>query len=181
MLTLNLLPEQYKKEYEFEKRKRFIVFSLVSFGMIFLVFLALLFFTYAFLSIHKRSLQEALAVQRSTDIIKRVATLEKEVQQANSKISSVFQLNSSIRKAAPILDNLSKINIPGLYFTSITFDNDTRKVVINGYASRRELVLKLEKELSNNKMVKVGSLESPIQNILHSRDINFKFEFVVND
>ena len=89
MLTLNLLPEQYKIEYNFEKRRRFIVAVLLSLCVILIIFNALMFATYVFLKTQNQALSGALVFQNSEDDAKRLSSLEKNVAVLNGKIVKV--------------------------------------------------------------------------------------------
>ena len=57
MLTLNLLPEQHKREYALEIKTRFAVFVFISLAAILVVFIALLFSAYLYLRIQVNSME----------------------------------------------------------------------------------------------------------------------------
>lgn len=177
MLTLNLLPEQNKRDYALEIKMRFAVFILISLAVILAIFTALLFFVYIYLGIQTNSMKESLANQRTSSNAEPMLALEKDIKSFNAKINVVAKARSKIFPAAPALESIALLIKPGAYLKSVSLDNETGLVSIAGFAVTRDLVLDLKDSLSSSGFVKQGSVQDPIQNILKDKKIDFTFTF----
>lgn len=175
MLTLNLLPEQYKYEYRFEKKKRFFVFVILSCSSVMALFAALLVSVYLFLQIQEKSLKETFEIQQSAQYVRHASDLEKEVNAANVKIDALEKARKQMFPVSPALDRLTALIKPGLYLENFSLRSAGREVSMSGFAESRDLVLELESLLASNEIVESGSVYSPIRNILKNKDINFTF------
>ena len=177
MLTLNLLPEQYKREYALEIKTRFAVFVFISLAVISAVFIALLFSVYFYLKIQVNSMEESLANQRTAANAKPILSLEQDIRALNGKISIVAKARSEISPVAPALEKLALLIKQGAYLKSVSLDNKTGMVSIAGFAATRDLVLGLKGDLVSSEFVKSDSIQDPIQNILKDKKIDFTFTF----
>lgn len=177
MLTLNLLPEQYKKAYIFEIRMRFVVFIFISLAVILVILAALLFSTYLFLKIQTNSFRDSLEAQKKAASAQPIASLEKDIKSLNAKISSLEKAKSEIFPVAPALEKISFLIKRGAYLKSVSLDNETNKVALMGFAATRDLVLNLNSDLLSSDFVKSESVQNPIQNILKDKKIDFSFNF----
>ena len=177
MLTLNLLPEQYKIEYNLEKRRRFIVAILLSLCVILIIFNALMFATYVFLKTQNQALSGALVFQNSEDDAKRLSSLEKNVAALNGKIAKVTKAKNEDFNIADLLEKISEISGRESYLETVSIDSISGQVNIGGFAKDRSAVLELNDALLKSEFVSEGSLLNPIQNILKSKDITFVFNF----
>lgn len=177
MLTLNLLPQQYKHEYAFEKKKRFTVFLCIFISSIFILFNALLFSTYLFLTIGEKAARDTIDAQQSTDIIKRLTGIEKDIKAANAKIGTLMGAHEVIIPIAPIVEKTAGLIGEGAYAESISLDALTGAVSMTGFAATRDAVLAIAKRLSESDFVDPHSVKNPVKNILKEKDIDFTFSF----
>ncbi|MBI1754970.1 hypothetical protein HY250_00775 [Candidatus Azambacteria bacterium] len=177
MLTLNLLPERYKVEYLFEKKKRFLVFFGISLCLILSVLCALLFSTYLFLVISQKSLAATLEARRQAEVSTRLEAIKEEIQGLNTKIGTVKSAKKGVVFFGPTLEKIIVLVEPGVYLKNISFDAKTKIVNVLGFADTREKVLLLSVALSAGDFVLPNSLISPIANILKEKDIDFSFTF----
>ena len=129
MLTLNLLPEQYKIEYNFEKRRRFIVAVLLSLCVILIIFNALMFATYVFLKTQNQALSGALVFQNSEDDAKRLSSLEKNVAVLNGKIVKVTKAKNEDFNVIGLLEKISEISGHGSYLETVSIDNISDRLI----------------------------------------------------
>ena len=177
MLTLNLLPEQYKREYALEIKTRFAVFVFISLAVILAVFIALLFSAFFYLRIQVNSMEESLVSQRTAANAKPMLSLEKDIKALNAKIGITAKARSDIFPVAPALEKIALLIKQGAYLKSVSLDNKTGAVNIAGFASTRDLVLDLKGDLVSSEFVKPDSIQDPIQNILKDKKIDFTFTF----
>lgn len=182
MLTLNLLPQQYKHEYAFEKKKRFTVFLCIFISSILALFNALLFSTYLFLTIGEQAAHDTIEAQQSTDIVKRLTDIEKDIRAANTKIGTLVNAENEIVLVAPIMEKTAGLIGEGAYMKSAALDASSKNVNITGFAETRSAVLAIAKRLSESDFVDAQSIKNPVKNILKESGIDFTFSFTfLND
>lgn len=180
MLTLNLLSEQYKRAYAFEIKIRFAVFFCVSLLAIFVIFTGLLFSVFVYLKIQTKSIEDNLDAQKKALAAQPVFSLERDIKNLNVKIGALSKARSEIFPLAPALERISSLIKQGAYLKSFSIDNKTGMVSIMGFATDRDLVLRLNDDFSSDNMIAKDSVQSPIQNILKERKIDFTFTFQLN-
>ena len=178
MLTLNLLPQQYKHEYAFEKKKRLTVFLCIFISLILTVFNAFLFSTYLFLSIGEKATHDAIKAQQSTDIVKRLTDIEKEIRSANTKIGTLANAEKEIIPIAPVVEKTALLIGEGAYMKSISLDAASKNMAITGFSETRSAVLAIAKRLSESDFADTQSVKNPVKNILKESDIDFTFSFM---
>ncbi len=179
MLTLNLLPEYYKKEYLFEKKRRFSVFFGVSLCGIFLVFCALLFSTYLFLVIQEKSFRSSLDARNVAEASQRLDAVKKEINALNKKVSALKAVKNEIDPVAPVLEKISLLIEPGVFVEGLSLDAEAGMASISGFSETRERVLSLASALAGSDFARPDSLRSPIQNILKEKGVQFSFTFLL--
>jgi len=179
MLTLNLLPEQYKEEYRFERKKRLIVSVGISLSLIFFVCNALLASTYVFLTIYQKSFEDGLEARQTSEVAVRLAEVKKSIRTLNTNVALLQGMRGEIFPVAPILERISLLVKPGIYVRTLSFDAVSKTVQLAGFAQTREGVLELADALSGSDFVLPGSLESPVKNILKEEEIEFTFTFQI--
>lgn len=180
MLTLNLLPEQYKRAYAFEVKMRFAVFFCVSLLAIFLIFTGLLLSVFVYLKIQTKSIEDNLAIQKKISADQPASSLERDIKNLNTKIGALSKARSEIFPLAPAIERIASLIKQGAYLKSFSIDNKTGMVNIMGFATDRDLVLRLNDDLSFDNMIAKDSVQNPIQNILKERKIDFTFTFQLN-
>lgn len=177
MLTLNLLPNHYKHEYVFEKKKRFTVFLCIFISLILVFFNALLFSTYLFLSINESAVKDAIGAQQSTDIVKRLTDIEKDIRAANTKIGTLVNAEKEIIPIAPIVEETTKLVGDGAYMKTLSLDAASKNVNFTGFADARSAVLAIAQRMAKNDFVDPQSIKNPVKNILKESEIDFTFSF----
>lgn len=179
MLTLNLLPQHYKEEYLFEKKRRLTVFFGISLCLIMVVFCALLFSTYFFLVIQKKSFSASLDARKATEASRRLSEVKKEISAFNKKIGILKIAQAGINPLAPVLEKIAFLVEPGVFVESLSLNAETKAISVSGFSETRERVLSLAAALAQSDFVLAGSLQSPIQNILKEKGVHFSFTFVL--
>lgn len=177
MLTLNLLPQHYKYEYAFEKKKRFMVFLCIFISLILVLFNAFLLSTYLFLTIGEKAAHDTIEAQQSTDIVKRLTDIEKDIRAANTKIGTLVNAEKEIVLVAPVVEKTAALITEGAYMKSLSLDASSKNVSITGFAGTRSAVLAIAKRLSESDFVDAQSVKNPVKNILKESDIDFTFSF----
>lgn len=181
MITLNLLPESYKIEYAFERKRRLIIFTIVVLCAIVLVFNTLLFSTYLYIRVWNSSAVGELEKQKSEESVKRIDEMESNVKNTNAVIETLVLVKKDITVAGPALEQMALLIKPGVYLKSIALNASDGVVNLTGFSKSRELVLDLETALNHSDFVVPGSVRSPITNIFTSKNIDFSFTFKVKN
>ncbi|MBI3671316.1 hypothetical protein HY249_00780 [Candidatus Azambacteria bacterium] len=177
MITINLLPEEYKKEYNLEKARRFSVFVFLSLYFIILIFIALLFGADIFLKTEMKYWVDNIENEKSTEKVKQVLGLEDNIKVANDKISIIQKAQEEHINAFEVLLSVSPLISDSVYLQNLTINSDLKKVSMSGFSLTRDEVLKLEGLLKSDAFVRKDSVASPRSNILKKSDIDFSFSF----
>ena len=179
MLTLNLLPEQYKEEYRYEKRKRFVMSLGISLCLMVLVLDALFFSTYLFLRIYQGAFDEALTARRQSEVALRLGEVKKNIRALNARVGFLRKARSEALSAAPLLEKIALLVREDVYLRSVSMDASSKTVSVLGFGETREAVLELQAALAGSDFVAPESLESPVRNILKEKDVEFSFTFAL--
>jgi|SRR3989344_8504080 len=178
MLTLNLLPDQYKAEYALEKKRRFVAHSSIIIFFIAVLFNVLLGSVYVFVFTYEQSLRQSIETQTTTDTVKRLSGIEKKVRELNTSIGVIAKADEEIIPLAPVLERIAKLVDQDAYLKSVSMDASTKTVSVAGFAKTRAAVLALAEALQKSDFVTEGSVKNPIKNILKEENIDFTFTFV---
>lgn len=177
MLTLNLLPDQYKNEYVLEKKRRFVAHISIIMFLIAILFNVLLGSVYAFVFIYEQSLRQSIETQTTTDTVKRLSVLEKKVREFNANVGALAKADAEIIPLAPVFERIAQLVGQDAYLKSVSTDAGTKTVSVVGFAKTRAAVLAFADALHTSDFVAKGSVKNPIKNILKEEKIDFTFTF----
>ena len=181
MIKINLLPEEYKKEYNLEGLRRLSVFVFLSLYFIVAVFIVLLFATHIFLETESKSWLGQIESEKSTEKVKQVLGLEDDIEIVNNQINIIRTAQARPFDASNVLSSIASVVERNVYLSSLSLNSEKKQISISGYALTREAVLDLEKSLKENEWVDGATLVSPRSNILKKEDINFDFTFDIKN
>lgn len=177
MITLNLLPEKYRSEFNLEKARRFIIFIFVSLSFVVVIFSLLLFAEMIFLKMENKAWLDRLENEKATEKGKQILGLESDIKKTNEKISIITKAHADTLDVSAIIESLFYIARPTTHLNSLTINGETKKINIAGFAGSRDAVLSIEQTLKENKLIQTETLISPKTNILKAEDIDFSFTF----
>lgn len=177
MLTLNLLPPKEKENLKLTKINRLIIFYSGIIFVLLLIFIILISSTLLFLTIQLKVIEKLVALEEKSPFSLATKNKEKEITLVNQKLKMIDKIQSDHQKYSIILEDLAKMIPPGAQLSSFSFDNQTKKASLLGYALERNSLLVLKESLE--KFPKFTALESPISNLLKQKDINFRFSFLI--
>ncbi len=95
-----------------------------------------------------------------------------EINLINQKIKQLKNIQKDYIKWSRLLKNFFELTPGGIKLTSVDFDKEQNKIYINGHATTRQSFLEYKRNLQNADMIK--NIDSPITNLLHEADFNFK-------
>ena len=120
-------------------------------------------------------------LKRTAQDLEEVTTytsLDKDIAEANRTINQLESIQKDYIKWSRVLFDFVQ-NIPiGNRINRVNFNKNNQKIVLNGFAERRENFLKLEEALE--KMEYASDITSPISNLLKQSDISFSLEAKLN-
>lgn len=177
MLTLNLLPDQYKNEYALEKKRRFVAHITTILFFIALLFNVLMGSVYAFVLTYEQSLRQSIETQSATDTVKRLSGIEKKVRDLNTHIGGLTKTGEEIISLASVVERIARVVGSDAYLKNVSIDANTKTVSVVGFAKTRSAVLAFAEALQKSDFVAPGSVKNPIKNILKEEDIDFNFAF----
>lgn len=178
MLTLNLLPDQYKNEYALERKRRFVAHISIIMFFIAILFNVLLGSVYLFVFTYEQSLRQSIETQTTTDTVKRLSVIEKKVRELNANIGILANADKDIISLAPVLERITALVGQDAYLKSVSIDASTKTISVTGFAKTRSAVLALAEALQKSDFIAEGSVKNPIKNILKEENIDFTFTFI---
>jgi Tfp pilus assembly protein PilN len=176
MINLNLLPPQQKKEIELTNFNHLIVSLGVWLLSILIVFSLLLANAYFCLCIFLRT-QNALIEEKQHDKENQHLTeMEESIKQANRQVNEVFTKGKELIVWTPLLEELAGMVPNGIYLKNFSFQTDTRRITISGWANTRDILLAFQESLEGSPCF--TDIQSPLANLIKQENIYFSFNFL---
>lgn len=175
MFKINLLPPYQKKELEINNLNHLLIFLfswLTVFLMILLILLLSAFFS---LSILLENQHELIDVRKSDAQTRRLAEIESRISQVNQRLSQVNLKQKDLILWTPLLEELSRIDLSGVYLNSFSYQTGNDQIQAAGWASVRSQLLSFENFLKNSRYF--TEVQAPLTNLIKQEDINFSFTF----
>jgi len=173
MIEFNLLPPEEKAEINSQKDfKKVLVWG--SFSLIFvLIFLAMLSSIWLYLLIQLNSIQSIVNEMEASSQNKTFNDIKKEIDDANQRMQSFDKLQIQGKQYSFYWQKLTESAISGITLKHALI-NDT-KVVIEGRAATREILLSFKDALKNSAYFQ--NLNIPLSNFLKQNNIDFSLTF----
>jgi Tfp pilus assembly protein PilN len=172
---INLLPSQAKKELEIERKTR-IITILGSLFLIFLIFLGILLFSVKIYILSQIESQKTLVALESSYVdTPQVKELEKNITDANQKISSLILFYENQVDLTEVLEKISFLSPLNVYLADFNYQKEKNLITLEGFAETREDFLEFKKSLEAEK--EFSNLYSPISNLVKPTDIDFYITF----
>ena len=179
MKTINLLPKPRQQELKFEGiLHRFLLviwFSLFSFALVFGIQLGTKIYLQQKAKSITNQIKELSQQVNKTDN----ATLKTKIKSVNDVVSDFITLTAASPKWSHFLKAFSILPPVGVSILSVTVDNKSKQVQLNGYSPSRDLVIEMYNNLNNDK-THFSNVDYPLENVVKETDINFHFSFFVN-
>lgn len=175
---MNLLSHKQKNAIQRDVFNRFLF---VFLGIAFLwamVFLVLAYNSVLYLELQIPAVQERLRVEQETQKANIVMEVESGIKDLNKVLLTIDTIRKKESFNFPyILRVLGRMAPEGVVFRTITFRG--KGIGIQGHAERRAGVLALKKSLEEEPIF--TNIVSPLSNIVKEQDINFTFNFSINE
>jgi len=181
MLTLNLLSQEKKERFEWERNRRLAILSLVTVFSTLLFFAGLLATSIWYMNIRLDPLTIAIEREAGQEETQRAQEIETFTKNAIATIQSIRTLQLRSEGYADIIRFLATFPPPRVALTSLSITEGTgedgaKKIVrLTGHAETREEVILFEETLRKNE--RIEGMFSPFTNKNKPRDIDFVFTF----
>lgn len=174
MIFLNLLPEEQKKEIEYEKTNitlisAFIIVFLVLVGLISSLFLAksTLNKNLESLNNQKESYEKLFSAKDNKEIEETISSL-------NKLSTTVIQINNLQIHPSYLISEIARITPNKIKYTSLTIDKEKLLLGLSGTAVSRDDLLNLTKSLEDSNLF--SEVKAPLSNITSPENIDFTIE-----
>lgn len=178
---INLLPPNEKKAILLEKKRKIIII-LWFFAFFFLIALFLVLFCLNFYLQEKVKEQKILLENKEKEYKRLgISNFVNEVKTTNKILTQMDNFYQRKVYFTDFIDEFSRTLPQGLYLTDFSLVPDPErgksvfKISIFGFASKRENLFELKKNLENNKNFK--EIYFPLDNWIKPEDINFSVIF----
>lgn len=173
MLRLNLVSKELREEI-----KSHHIYILIKKMCMIIIIVSL--FVSIILIVSKIILQNNFnrIVDQMTLVTSSTSSYNEKINIINSKINSIKQIQSSYIPFSYLIENLLIIVPENIMYSLIQININDQKLEIRGSAKNRDDLLALKKGLEETGIF--TNIESPIQNILQKKDINFQINANIN-
>ncbi|HOZ56409.1 MAG TPA: hypothetical protein PLH29_04245 [bacterium] len=172
MLSLNILPNELKKEIEFRKLSGSIKILIYSISF------SVLFYTVSLYGclFYLKSYYADIASQ-NTIITKNTDSYNKQIKDINKQIKYIEDIQKESTLWTNVIEKLFGNLSDGIRLNKATFNKNGGAITIAGTASSRDELIALRKYLENNNDFSVISF--PIQNLVEKQNINFEINLQI--
>ena len=167
MLTLNLIPQQLKKEIKFKR-----VYAVIKKMNCILIIIAIMIAI--ILLIAKLILQNNFnkVVEQTSLVTKSSQGHNVKVRDINSRLNYVLLIQKDFIAWSNLIENLANRTPDGITFSSVKISKGKLLIDIRGNAKQRNDLLMLKQNMEESLIY--SEVEFPLQNILQKENINFE-------
>jgi len=167
MLTLNLIPQQLKKEIKF-KRVYALLKKMNCILIIIAVIIAIIFL------IAKLILQNNFnkVVEQTSLITKSSQGYNVKVRDINSMLNHISQIQKDFIAWSDLIENLANRTPAGITLSSVKTSKGKSLINIRGNAEQRDDLLTFKQNMEESPIY--SEVEFPLQNILQKENISFE-------
>jgi hypothetical protein len=180
MRLINLLPKPRQYELRYDAMLRglwvFITMSIFSFALVFLAQLGTKFYLQMEANVFASEISELQG-----QVSKREnADLKTKIKAVNDIVADFNNLSSSSPKWSKVVAAFAPLPPPGTRISSMVIDSNKKAIAITGYANTREDVIQLYNNILNDS-ADFYNVDYPLENVLKPTNINFHFNFSIQD
>lgn len=177
MISLNLLPEEQRKELLRVRRFWIVVRQSIYASAVFLFFIVILVSIDVLLAIELKTLQDVGAQQQSQKSYQELQRYEEKFQSINAQTSYRLKLEKNHlfwSHVFAILDNVVPHGI-----TLAGFSTTDNAVTITGIAQQRDTLLAFKEQLSAQECLR--NVDIPLADLVVREDVQFHMTFTVGE
>lgn len=184
MLTLNLLPEEQKRQIRLECAFRKILFLGVGVIVILIIFIGFSFGTKIILKSRLGDLEKKMEAQLVSQELLQIKEKEAEINKFNFLLSDINEINKLKVHWSRALIEIAEIIPEGVRIEQIQINREAHpmgdhpkgeKISINGFSPTRKKVLTIKDRLEKSLLFK--DVYSAPSNLVKKEDIDFFFSF----
>ncbi len=180
MKIINLLPPARQKLLEQEAVFRALLalmgYSVLGFGLV----VGAQFGVKLYLQNQATSIGASIAQLQSQVKRQENASTKKDIADINNYITDYKDLSSGIPKWSKVLKAFAVLPPPGVVISSFAPDFQSKKIIITGTASTRDVVIQLYNNILADSKEFYG-IDYPLENVAAPKNDSFHFTFQVVD
>ena len=172
MLSLNIIPDELKKEIEFRSFSKSIKIILYSLSFSVLFYALSLYGCYFYLKSYFLDIStQNVVITKNTD------NYNKQIKDINIQIKYIEDIQKDNVVWTNIMESLFNNLADGIKLSKAEFNKNNGSLTIAGTAASREGLIALRKYFENNENFNVISF--PIQNLVEKQNINFEINLQI--
>lgn len=176
-ISTNLLPESELKEFEFEKRYKIVINSIIlAFVIVGAIAIFLLVIQYI-TSSRLNSIKKDVIATEQKDTSESTKKLEEDLTNLNEIIDIISKEQRSQIAWTPLLDKLVKTIPDGIKLNTLNCDYDTAKVSMTGNAPSRDALINFKTKLEESDFAK--NVDVPLSSLVEKENPKFELSFTV--
>jgi hypothetical protein len=177
---LNLLPLNDRKRVGNERLRRFLALFYSGVAMIFVVGIVLLLPTYFFLFFQNKGVAELAAAARNSTESEQGQKTEQLIEHTNNTLRRLKQEHSLMPSSITRhLNDVISLTPAGIILIQYSYTQETDTIQIRGTAAFRDNLLYFVENLQTHS--EFENIESPVENILREKDIDFTISFHITN
>jgi len=174
---INLLPPQQKRELLREEKWKLILTLGIIFLLFFLFLSLALFFIKIYILGELENWKTILEIEEKKFKVSEIQDFQKKITLINRNLSGLDSFYQGQADLTKILEKISQILPPGVYLSSLSWQKGTAQLGISGFASLRENLFELKKNLEKEKDFE--EIYFPPSNWVKPKDIDFYVVFKI--
>lgn len=177
MISINLLPEDRKKEIKRKKWFRMIVYQETLFLLMVVAFIAILAGNEQILTIELDGVEKTMEMEKQQKNYQDLIEYEKKFDLLNEKLSNLSGIYNKHLYWTNVFDALNSVGQENIAITGLSNDNYT--VLLSGKAKTRDDLLSFQEKI--NGISCFNDADIPLSNLVTKEDVDFQMEFTVQE
>ncbi|MDP2933283.1 MAG: PilN domain-containing protein, partial [bacterium] len=176
---INLLSSSDQKDIRLEKVNAALLNSYFWLGLSLLALIALLCGGRFFLKFEISQMQDKIALQQQAVSTEQNQKLKKQLNDFNARLRNLVNLDEHQALWSEAVINFARLVPKDVAIDSFIADRQTGRIKIAGQAKTRESVLQLRNNLLGSEYFR--DVNFPLSNLTRATNVNFRYNFFINE
>lgn len=172
MISLNLLPPERKEIFRWRQYIKKVILNGIGITFLLICFSVPFFAINIYLQGEINVLNTQIDSYEKTENMHQLNSMEKSFKEINTALVKINKISEEQISWIDVFEKITTIIPPNIQIFSLQIDSDGGLIVV-GNAKTREDVLEFGKRLKNSS--DVSNIQTPLDNLIKSDDIDFKF------
>lgn len=173
MLTLNLIPQQLKKEIKF--KRIYSLFKKMNYILIIITIVIAITLLVAKLMMQNNFNK---IVEQTTQVTKNSQSYNVKVRDINSRLNNVWKIQADFIAWSNLIEDLAERTPSDVAMFLININKEDASINLRGRADKRDDLLVLKENMENSAIY--SEIEFPLQNLLQKENVNFNINAKLN-